>query len=106
MTAHLPEFDDLHRDEEGDGHKVGVQDPEGDKEDEGVGSSVLKVALHIGVHGQLVPGPASMIAPDVGSHSAEHAHGQLQNDDEANLKIQEVVVRACAADDADELLMA
>ena len=99
MTAHLPELDDLHRDEEGDGDEVGVQDPEGDEEDEGVGGAVLEVALHVRVHGQLVAGPAGMVAPDVGRHGAEHAHGQLQDDDEANLEVQEVVVRACAGDD-------
>ncbi len=91
-TQYLPEFDDLHGDEEGDGHKVGVQDPECDEEDQCVGAPILIIALHIGVHGQLIARPAGVVAPDVGSHRAEDAHGQLQDDDEADLEVQKVVI--------------
>ena len=41
----LPELDDLQGHEETDGHQVGVQNPEGDQEDEGIGPAVLIVAL-------------------------------------------------------------
>ena len=46
MTAHLPELDDLQGDKQADGHQVGVQDPERDQQDEGVGSPISVVALH------------------------------------------------------------
>ena len=41
----LPELDNLEGHKETDGHQVGVQDPEGDQQDEGVGPAVLIVAL-------------------------------------------------------------
>ena len=94
--AHLPELDNLQGDEEGDGDKVRVEDPKGDEQDEGVGAAILRVPLHILVHGKLVSWIACFGTPDVGCHSAEHAHGQLQDDDEEDLEIQEVVVRACS----------
>ena len=54
----------------------------------------LATHLHILVHGQVVACKAGALAPDVAGDRAEDAHGQLQHDDEADLEVQEVVVRA------------
>lgn len=45
--THLPELDDLHGDEQRDGHQVGVQDPERDQVDEELRRVVGVVALCI-----------------------------------------------------------
>ena len=45
MLPCLPELDDLKGDEQRDGDQVGVQDPEGDEQDERVRAPVLVVPL-------------------------------------------------------------
>ena len=65
QPVHLPELHNLQGDEEGDGDEVRVQDPEGDEQDQGVRKTVLVVALHVGVHAQLVAWVAGILAPYV-----------------------------------------
>ena len=60
------------------------------------GNSRWAPDLHIFVHGELEARVTRALAPDVGRDRAEDAHGQLQDDDEPDLEVQEVVVRACA----------
>ena len=52
--------------------------------------------LSVGSHGQVVALVPVLLAPDVGAHSAEHAHHDLHQDDEGDLEVEEVVEGACA----------
>lgn len=47
-------------------------------------------------HGKVVSAQPQLLLPDVAGHGAEDAHHQLQHYDEADLEVDEVVVRACA----------
>ena len=42
----LQELDYLQSDKQADGHQIGVQDPEGNQQDDGVHKAVAVVALH------------------------------------------------------------
>ena len=87
----LPEFDDLQRDKKRNGHQVGVQNPVCDHEDDCVHEAVLVVALHKRVEAQVGPQLAGMLAPDVGCDAAEEDHADLQDDDQADLHVEEGV---------------
>ena len=63
--------------------------------DRGVLNNCGELYLCVGIHGQMEPPEAQLVAPDVAGDRAEDAHCQLQDDDEPNLEIEEMVVRTC-----------
>ena len=53
------------------------------------------LALHI--KGEIIVLDAVLVAPPEAEAAVHRAHGDLQQDDEADLHVQEAVERACAA---------
>ena len=59
--------------------------------------------LSVGGEGQEVSVLAQVLSPDVAPNSTEHAHGQLQHDDECDLEVEKVVIRACSREPSEQM---
>ena len=96
VKAHHQKFHNLHGDKQGDGNKVGQQNPVSDPKNNSIGKIVLVVALVVGLELQVCALVSRIVAPPQAAASKADAEQDLEHDDDSNLDIEEGIIGACS----------